>query len=194
MGLIVKDTGDGDFELVPQGTHLAVCYMVADLGLQESTWGIKHKVVLGFEIPSETVVIDGEHKPMIINNLYTASLNKKANLRQDLEGWRGRAFTDDELAGFDLKNVLGKSCMLTVVHETKGERTWANITSISALPKGVEASEATRMLFYSEDEQDQFDDLPKWVQEKIRNQVKQEESQDAVQDEPPPAFDDNIPF
>lgn len=193
MGLIVKDTGGGDFELVPQGTHLAVCYMVADIGLQESSWGIKHKVVLGFEIPGEMMVIDGEHKPMIINNMYTASLSKKANLRQDLEGWRGQAFTDEELAGFDLKNVLGKSCMITVVHNVNGDRTWANITSISALPKGVEPSEATRLLFYSEDETNQFNDLPKWVQEKIKNQVKQEQpAQEKTEQKP--AFDDDIPF
>ena len=33
---------------------------------------------------------------------YKNSLHEKAGLRKDLEAWRGRRFTDAELAGFDL--------------------------------------------------------------------------------------------
>lgn len=56
-----------------------------------------------------------------------------------LESWRGKPFTPEELAGFDLKNVLGLSCFVGVVHETKGDKTYANLASVMKLPKGMPA-------------------------------------------------------
>ena len=91
MPLNVKDTGSGqDFDPVPQGTHAAVCYLVADIGLQPTSYGPKHKVVIGFEIPDQIIEYkdkDGNtvKKPMIINNFYTASLSSKAILTGDLD-------------------------------------------------------------------------------------------------------------
>ena len=61
----------------------------------------------------------GEMKPRAISETYTNSLGEKANLRKMLENWRGRAFTQEEMDGFDLRNVLGKACMISVVHGTK---------------------------------------------------------------------------
>jgi hypothetical protein len=165
------ETGGGDFELCPAGTHLATCYIVADIGHQEGAYGIKPKVVLVWELPNEKMQ-DG--RPFAISQIYTASLSEKANLRHDLEAWRGRPFSKDELAGFDLKNVLGKSCTLTVTHSTKGDRTYANIASIGGVMKGMQVPALTNepILF----DMDAFDNavlqaLPKWIQTKIENAV-----------------------
>ena len=198
MPLNVKDTGGGqDFDPVPQGTHAAVCYMVADIGMQMTTYGAKHKVVIGFEIPEQIIEYkdkDGNDvkKPMIINNFYTASLSSKAILTGDLEGWRGRAFTPEELAGFDLFNVLGKPCVITVVHNIVGDKTYANIKSVGQVMKGMEVPPATRLLKYSPDEKGQYKDLPEWIQKKITNQATDDKPQG--QPEPPMDFDDDIPF
>ncbi len=201
MPLNVKDTGSGqDFDPVPQGTHAAVCYMVADIGEQPTSYGPKHKVVIGFELPENLITYkdkDGNDvtKPMIINNFYTASLSSKAILTGDLEGWRGRAFTSEELQGFNLFNVLGKPCVITVVHNVVGDKTYANIKSIGQIMKGMEVAPATRQLKYSPDEVEQYDDLPEWVQKKISASVT-EPPQGQQQDDRPVnnEFDDDIPF
>lgn len=191
MALMVTDTGGGDFKLVPQGTHIAVCFLVADIGMQETSYGPKHKVIIGWELPQETIEIDGEEKPMIIYQNYTASLSEKANLRQDLESWRGRAFTPQELAGFDLFNVLGVPCMVTVVHNESGQKTYANVSAVTAMPKGMDRPKATRAVKYSAEDVDQWDDLPNWIQKKISAQTEPQQKQAMTA---PQDFDDDIPF
>lgn len=192
MSLTVKDSGGGDFVLVPQGTHSAVNFLVADIGIQETSWGSKHKLVIGWELPEELIEVDGDKKPMIIYNTYTASLSEKANLRRDLEGWRGRAFTSDELEGFDVFNVLGKPCMLSVVHNVVGDKTYANISSVSSIPKGMQAGVATKTLKYSPDDPEQFNDLPEWIQKKIN--IESENPAAGVEQSSGQGFDDDIPF
>lgn len=150
MGLIAKETG-GSFELAPQGTHSAVCVRVIDLGMQinKTTSKPERKVVIVWEIDAEMV----DNRPFIVQKRYTLSLHKKANLRADLQSWRGRPFTDEELAGFDLKNVLGKPCLLNVIHSDSGE--YANIASISQLPKGMPGLKPTgELLFFNTEEWD----------------------------------------
>lgn len=192
MGTTAKDAG-GDFELTPAGTHLAICYMVADLGYQETSYGTKPKIVIGWELPAE-LMTDG--RPFGASQIYTLSLSEKANLRKDLEAWRGRPFTEAELDGFDVKNVLGKACTLTIVHNKNGDKTYANIASVAGVMKGMNVPERTNdLLYFNLDAPDKatFSKLPKWVQKKV------EAAQDAPalategENDPPP-FDDDIPF
>lgn len=190
MALMVTDTGGGDFKLVPQGTHIAVCFLVADVGMQPTSYGPKHKIIMGWELPQETIEVDGVEKPMIIYQNYTASLSEKANLRQDLESWRGKAFTPQELAGFDLFNVLGHPCMVSVIHNESGQKTYANVQTVTSLPKGMEKPKPTHTVKYSEEDPDQLSDLPEWIQKKIAAQ----ESSDMPPPAPSQDFDDSIPF
>src|SRR5262245_56409373 len=57
MSLTVADNGGGDFERAPEGTHLATCYMLADIGTQATTYQgqEKHqkKIIIGWELPHE---------------------------------------------------------------------------------------------------------------------------------------------
>jgi hypothetical protein len=73
--------------------------------------------------------IRGAGKPFTVSKFYTASLGEKANLRADLKNWRGRDFTDEELAGFEAKNILGKPCMLSVVETESEGKTYSNIAN-----------------------------------------------------------------
>jgi hypothetical protein len=45
---------------------------------------------------------------------YTASLFEAATLRKDLESWRGKSFTEEELAGFDISNLIGCTAKIEV--------------------------------------------------------------------------------
>src|SRR5690349_4605229 len=125
MALYASDTGGGsDFDPVPEGSHPAVCDMLVDLGLQETTGKfagkIQHKVYLRWQIPSLRLSYekDGEkiEGPMTIGSRFTVSLHEKAALRKLLQQWRGRAFTPDELRKFDVTSVVGAPCLISVSH------------------------------------------------------------------------------
>jgi len=127
-----------DFELCPDGAHIAVCYRVIDLGTQETTFKgqptRKHQILIQWELPDERMA-DG--RPFSIGKKYTYSSSQKSNLRKDLESWRGKKFEDWELGEFDIGRLIGVGCMLNVVHDERQDNTYANIASIMRLPKGT---------------------------------------------------------
>ena len=130
-------------EIVPSGTHLARCYQMIHIGTVEWEYNgeqkFSNKVRLTFELPNEMREFSGEQKPMVISKEYTLSMHEKSNLRKDLEMWRGKQFTNKELASFDLMLMLEESCNLTVIHKTtKAGNEYATIGGLSSLPKGIE--------------------------------------------------------
>jgi len=62
-------------------------------------------------------------------------LSEKANLRKDLENWRGKGFTEAELAGFDVESIRGANCLLTITETESGKR---KVSGVTALPKGMQ--------------------------------------------------------
>ena len=130
-----------NYKPAPEGTHLARCVQVIDLGTQYSEYYQKsaEKILLGWELPGsmreETEETPPE--PYLVWKRYTLSLSDKAKLLEHLEAWRGRKFTAEELEGFDLMKVLDVPCMLSVVHSVEGKDTYANVSSVMAVPKGT---------------------------------------------------------
>jgi hypothetical protein len=78
-------------ELPPAGSHTGVCYLIAEMGTQKTTFSSKPLLMVGWELPDEHRVSDG--RPHTISRRYTLSSDKKASLRQDIEGWLGRPLT-----------------------------------------------------------------------------------------------------
>jgi len=167
-----------EFKLLPPGTYPAVCTWIVDLGMQELTYNgetsEKPRVRLRFEVPSERVTYlqNGEETegPMTIWKEYTALLHEKATLRKHLESWRGKSFTPTELMGFDLTSVLGKPCLITVVHDEFNGREYAKVEGVSRLVKGmtVEAEGDLVKFDSTNHSQAEFEALPEWLQEKVR--------------------------
>jgi hypothetical protein len=140
MPINVSASSGSKSDPVPAGTHHAVCYGVVAVGTQPSQqYTPRPKVVVAFEIPSERIEIKGKDLPRGISKRYTLSLNEKASLRKDLQSWRGRPFTPAELAGFDVSKLIGANCLLSVLHQDRAGATYANISSISALPKSMKS-------------------------------------------------------
>lgn len=134
MAIFVSDSGGGTFTPHPTGLHQMVCCDVIDNGTVETAYGPKHKVTIRWE--SQELSEKGHR--MTVQQRYTASLNEKARLRQDLEAWRGKAFTGDELRRFDLENLIGANAMVNVVHRQGNDgKTWANVASLAPLMKGL---------------------------------------------------------
>ncbi len=137
---------ESSFTPVPAGTHLGICFRVIDLGTQQTTFNgdtkTAHKVLISWEIPDEVM---GDGRPFMISQSYTWSMHEKATLRKSLEAWRGVAFTDRDFGpgGFDIKNIIGKACTLSVVHTAKNGSVYANVASIGKVMKGISIPELT---------------------------------------------------
>lgn len=141
MPIPVSAPKGGDFTPAPEGLHHAVCVDVWPLWREKSTFPNDRG-----EFPMKTLtrivwVLDEmmeDGRPFQVTKRYTASLHEKANLRKELESWRGRAFTEEELQSFDLEKLIGVNCQLQVVHN-KGKQggIFANVAAIVKLGKGM---------------------------------------------------------
>lgn len=174
--MIIKDT-QGDYTPAPAGTHVARCISVIDMGTQRDTFEGRtkeqHRVMLAWELCEEMLERDGKQFPHIIHKEYTASLNKKATLRQHLDAWRGRGFTEQELEGFELANVIGAPCIITILHKENSDgQTRAKITSVAALMKGTRAPEMHNKPIHYDlamGKNATFEQVPEWIRKKILN-------------------------
>ena len=181
MALTAKEKGGADIEPIPAGVYVATCYGLIDLGTHANTLfgGEQHKILVQWEIPEVRGEFERDGKkvnlPRATSKRYTLSLSEKATMRRDLESWRGRKFTAQELAGFDLRALIGAACQLQIVHETSKEgRTYATIAAIMALPKGTPKPKPENPpTFFSFEEAGSTPTLPNGLPEWICNLVKE---------------------
>lgn len=176
MGITAKQS-EKQFELTPAGNHLARCYQMIEIGTEEIEYnGDKksvHRVRIVWELPNEKKVFNPEkgEQPFSIGKDYTLSMHEKATLRHDLQSWRGKAFTDDEANSFDITKLLGKPCMLNVIHETsKSGNNYAKIAGVTAVPKGMTVPDQVNesfMLSYEDWDDKKFAALPEWLKQRI---------------------------
>jgi len=195
---IIKQT-ESSFEPIPEGTHPARCISVISLGTQPSNnpaYRPSFKVVLGFEFPNETIEVNGEKNPMTTSqfvNAYLGSPSKPSKTHLFLKSWRGKPFTEKELAGFDLAKVCGAPCLINIVHEKKENKTYCNIASISPLMKGMTiAPQVHKSVVYeiTQGRDAAFQSLPEWTQKMIANCEEWNAQQSPESDEPQPSDND----
>ena len=170
-----------EYAPLPAGNYMAKCVQIIDLGSQEGTkFGsdetvINAKIRIVWEIPAEVSTYTDaegvEHaKPAFIGKKFTASLHEKSNLRQTLASWRGRDFTELELEGFNLANIIGKDCLINITHIKKEDKTYVNIAAVTPMMKGQKCNDSISKQFYFD--LDKFDQeiwelLPDWLQTTI---------------------------
>jgi hypothetical protein len=168
---------------------------MVDLGLQSGPYGTRHQVYIRFEIPGcrTRYEKDGveQEGPMTIGSYYTVSLSKKSNLRRDLEGWRGRQFTEEEAKGFDITKVLGKPCTVVVQHKVKEDFSkTAVIQSITRAPDGFNPAPENELSLVDDEHRD-LSGLPEWLAEQVQSQVP---ATAGPAPEAAPELDDDLPF
>lgn len=139
--LTLSETKTGSFEMPPSGPIASRCSRLIDLGTQESTYEGERKTQRKILLSWELAELRTDGTPFVISRRFGLSLHEKSALRAFLQAWRGRPFTAEELAGFDLRRLLGAPCMLNVMHTNRNGKDYANIASISPLPKGMSAPE-----------------------------------------------------
>ena len=157
----------------PAGAHPAICIGFIDMGTQETQFGNKRQVRIRWELPTE-LMQDG--RPFTISQTYTWSMASKSRLRGDLESWRGKAFDKSDFGkeGFDTRKLVGVPCLLTIIHKASGSEIYANISSISPMPKRMEkpSNPKNALVYFALDEEgyshQALADLPAQMQDKIK--------------------------
>jgi hypothetical protein len=200
--MIISDNSK-EFKIAPAGLHMARLYSVIDLGHQATEWAgetkIMHKVVFTWELHGDddagNPLKTDDGKPLIVSKRYTVSLGDQARLRQDLESWSNKKMSPEERKNFDLKNLLGKFCMVNITHSEDGK--YANISGISPVPSALrnvqpEGINPTLHFWLNEFDQAKYDALPKYYKEKIAESSEwrgQKKAEPVSNDMP-----DDIPF
>jgi hypothetical protein len=164
---------------MPAGNYVARCFQIIDLGTQVEVYNgdtkEQHKIRISWETPTETKVFKEElgEQPYIVSQEYTLSLGDKANLRKMLVSWRGKDFTEEELQGFDILKLLGKPCMIQVIHKTsKSGNQYITIGSVANLPKGIECPEQINpsvSLSFENWSDEIFNTLNDFIKDKIKD-------------------------
>jgi hypothetical protein len=188
MSFIASDSGS--FSILEPGVYPARCVSVINLGMQNNDFDAsqkpKQRMAFEFEVIGESRD-DGD--ALLMYKEFTLSLHSSSALRPFLEAWRGRAFSETELKGFDVSTTLGAACRLLVNHKTtvKGQR--AVIDGIQAVRQSEVGPARSPLLKYDADclDLEILQKLPKFIQEKIAKAVKPEPEPVAI---PKPEFDD----
>lgn len=176
--MFIPAPSGGSYTPVPAGNHIAVCYRFIDLGTQKGEYKgtpkTDRKVIISWEFPDE-LMTEGTYagEPFTIGNRYTWSMSEKASLRKLLESWRNKPFTQDDFSGpnrFNVKNILGKGCMLNVSQSVKDGTTYSNIASVGSLPKGRGAPALKNEIVYFSLEPGLYDPA---VMEKLSDKIKE---------------------
>jgi hypothetical protein len=208
--------GGGDFSPLSAGVHHAVCYQVIDIGTQPpmGNFVAHRKVMIAWEIPAERLEYSKDGKqvnlPRVISKDYTLSTDKKANLRKDLESWRGRPFTEDEIAEFETAKLIGANCQICVVHKPSrdGSKIYANVSAIMPISKTtpkVAPENPTLVFDLPESGPINFPEgMYEWVQNKIKNSEEYIERSNGVASRHDPSdeeiqnkttdLDEDVPF
>ena len=173
MSMIAKDSGNVSIEKLENGVYTAISRMIIDVGLQVSEKFDKtqRKMMIVWDILGEKVEINGEKLPRTISREYSFSLGEKSNLRKDLQAWRGRTFTEEELKGFNLLNILNKACQLQIILKDKNGKQYNDIASIMALPKGTTIEPLERTSHFDIEDVEtwkNWHEIPGWIQDKIK--------------------------
>lgn len=155
----IPQENTSNFENVPAGTYPARCYRFIDIGshpqeFQGESKGNKRLILLSFEMTDEKME-DG--KPFTISKRYTWSMHEKSTLRKHLEAWRGAKFQPQDFGNFDIRNVIGTACILTIGEWSRDDKSGTSIESITKIMKGMEVPEMENTPFYFSLEPDEFD-------------------------------------
>ncbi len=156
---------------LPTGPTQGRCLSVVDLGTQSFEYKgetkSRRRILISFELSDHSVDTDEGSRPAVRSVTMTHTLHPQGRLRPFLESWRGKPFTNEQLAGFNLEAVLDKPCMLNIGLSDKGNDF---IQGIMPAIAGLEANDLVNKAYtYTVDNPDiGFDKLPEWQQKIVQ--------------------------
>jgi len=190
----VRENKGGDFDKVPCGAQHAIASKLYDLGWQPGYQGGRptHQIVVLFELCKRMTKGDFAGQRFRVTQQYNATLgseDKPSKLRTHLVSWKGKEFTPEQVAGFDLRGILGKHCTLSLIETKKADgKTFAKIVGIMPRMQGTEDMK----------DEAPVDFIPEWVQKRQQQQLMAPPTDEAhtspAAGAPATDFEDDIPF
>lgn len=158
------------YTLPPADTYLVWLDSLVDMGTHTSTGQYakeQRKIRLTWELCGTEVSAEGK-RPLSITQLYTWDMSEKSNLYKLIKPWLGK----NPDRSMDLEELFKIPGMASVVHNTQGEKTYANITGVLPVMKGTTVPPRVNkpMVFDMEDSRTTVMDflaLPDYMKKKI---------------------------
>lgn len=126
------------YELCPEGTYQAALIRAYYCGKHVNKYNpanpAQPKIVLAFELDEPLSDGSGNH---VMSTTVTFSLNEKSGLTKLLKPVMGSSYPDKPGQTLDLNELIELRVMLTVSHETRAEKTYANIAGLARVPRGL---------------------------------------------------------
>jgi len=154
--------------ITPEGSHIGVLVTMARIGLQETSYGRKEQIVLTWELPEQKLP-DG--RSACISQTFSFSLNEKSSLYGVFSSWCPDMLRDPSP---DWKSLLGRGCIIAIVHKAGNHGLFPKIASVTGLPSSTKVPKySSRLSFYDTDEPDPkaFENLPPWIRAKIESNM-----------------------
>lgn len=157
------DFADTPKFLVPEDTHVGLLHSIIHLGLQKNEFqgvvSIVDQVLLTFELP-DVLLDDG--RPATVNSRVKVSTHTKSTLTKVVEALGG-----DTKEGVEFDQLIGKSVMLGILHNTKKTGVYIKtyMQTPATLKKHLKPLLNKKILHLDVDKitDHQKTELPKWV-------------------------------
>ena len=165
--------------LIEAGMYVARCYEIIHMGetFNEKFGKMKDGMRLTWELPTEMRDFDGVEKPIAVSKPYNLSMYGESHLRTDVEGWLGVKLSDEEADDYEQLDLLGKVCMLNIVHSEDGK--YANVATVTPLMKGISLppsfNEARAFDFEENFDVNIEDRFPEFIWKKIKDSTQWKE-------------------
>jgi len=158
-------TNKGGFEMCPAGNHPGILLGLIDLGTHYESYkgqqeSKKRRILFVFEVLAE---VDGDDKRFWLGRDFSMPLDNRtgepfigqqSKLRAFMKDWRGKDYGDGEPV--DIMAAHGQGCLVNVIHQPSGEKTYARVQSFSRLPRGMKAIRPTHdTVMYCADSDDE---------------------------------------
>lgn len=167
--MIIKRKARVEIPPLAADTYGATLIGVVDVGDQEFQGKYRRQCILIYEIDGETVEVEGELQPRRLSRIFTASIDKKANLYGILTSWLGGEIEEDE---FNLSALIGTPAMLAVsLRTTKDGGQYNFIDGVMKPPRSMKIAEPkSDVIEFDMDEPKtwaQMEKLPEWMRAMI---------------------------
>lgn len=143
MGLKVEYSSPAS-KTAPAGQYQAVCAELVDLGWSQKTYKtdagqdeIKNVHEIQYIFQLNKVDEETGKRFTVRSRPFNLILTDRSNLRAFLLQWRGRDISDAEKVSGVEVDLVGHNALVQVVHNTVGDKTYANLGSLMPLMEGM---------------------------------------------------------
>jgi len=161
-----ETTGGFERDLIPEGVFPARCVRVVEIGEQfsEKYQSKSNKCLIVLSLPDILMNFGGEEKQAHICHGFGITISGQSKGMAEYTKALNPNGTAQNLGDF-----LNQPCQISVKHNKKGDKIYANIDSIAPILPNFEVPELdqpTEWLRWKQPDRAVWDNLPEWMQNK----------------------------